>query len=317
MSAEIDESTGRKAFAYAGEEPWHRPGVEHKLDPDAPIETWIKTAGLDYQLDTVPVVVGDIPLEGQRLLYRTDINQGLSVVSDRYNIVQPREVLEFFEAWVGGLAKLETAGALFGGRRYWALARIDKEYDIAGDVIHPYLAMWSSCDGSLATTAALTSIRVVCNNTLTVAVKSNQNKAVRLSHSSVYNREEMQVSVETLSASFESYITTAKALASAKIEQTFAEEMIAKILGTMDNDPEKLSRRAQRVLDIYNGDDFIGGDSDAVKGTAYGLLQAATQYIDWESGRPDNVDGRIQSAFWGAGNALKQRLYSELVEQVA
>lgn len=96
------------------------------------------------------------------------------MVSQRYKVVQPREVLEFYRdlSEVAGF-ELETAGVLKAGRRFWALARTGKSTALKGnDTVHGYLLLATSCDGTLATMAIPTSVRVVCNNTLAVACKA-------------------------------------------------------------------------------------------------------------------------------------------------
>ena len=108
------------------------------------------------------------------MLYRSDTKAPLSVVSQRYHTVQPRDVLEFYRdlTEVSGY-ELETAGVLKGGRKFWALARTGQGAALKdNDQVNGYLLLATSCDGTLATTATPTTIRVVCNNTLTIALDS-------------------------------------------------------------------------------------------------------------------------------------------------
>src|ERR1700683_5090970 len=98
MAHEIDESTGRAAIAYVGEQPWHRLG--ERLPADQPIEVWLQTARLDWELRRWPVqylVDGRLrTMDGSFVLARSDTHEALSIVSGDYHIVQPREVLEFY-----------------------------------------------------------------------------------------------------------------------------------------------------------------------------------------------------------------------------
>ena len=176
MSHDLDESTGKPAMAYVGERPWH--GLGEALPPDQDIETWVQAARLDWEIEMIPVsyqMGGRNHVMGDRfVLARSDTQAALSVVSRDYQVVQPKEVLEFYRDLVEERHyKLETAGALDGGRKVWALARtglVAGVADNAADELGAYVLLATSCDKSLATTIAFTSVRVVCQNTLGFAV---------------------------------------------------------------------------------------------------------------------------------------------------
>lgn len=185
-----------QSMAYVGETPWHNLGQQ--LEPKQPIEVWAREAGMDWTIRSSPVrymasdaegqsefstLMGDfMEFPEQHVLYRSDTKAPLSVVSGRYQVVQPREVLEFYRdlTEVSGY-ELETAGVLKAGKKFWALARTGKESTLKGnDVVKGYLLLATSCDGSLATTATPTTVRVVCNNTLSIALQaSSSNWALR------------------------------------------------------------------------------------------------------------------------------------------
>lgn len=168
-----------QTMAYAGEIPWH--GLGNRLLPNQPIEVWAKQAGMDWHIEESEVryiagksgigSIRDYP--GQRVLYRSDNKMPLSVVSNRYKVVQPGEVLEFYrDLTTHNGFELETAGVLREGRKFWALARTGQSATLKGqDRVDGYLLLATACDGTLATTAQFTSVRVVCNNTLAVAVR--------------------------------------------------------------------------------------------------------------------------------------------------
>src|SRR3546814_12556175 len=108
----------------------------------------------------------------QKVLYRSDTKAPLAVVSKRFQVVQPGEILEFYRdlTEVGGF-ELETAGVLREGRKFWALARTGQSVSLKGrDRVDGYLLLATACDGTLATTAQFTSVRVVCKNTLSIAL---------------------------------------------------------------------------------------------------------------------------------------------------
>jgi len=193
MAHKLDVSTGNYALAYVGETPWH--GLGEKLSEGESIETWLKAARLEWELKRLPVqylVDGKLrTMEGRFVLARSDTNTALSVVSGDYNIVQPKQVIEFYRDLVDLYGyTLETAGALDAGRKVWALARTGRTavIDKGGkDELAAYILLATSCDKSLATTAAFTSVRVVCQNTLFFAmedIKGKERLRVKVDHSS-------------------------------------------------------------------------------------------------------------------------------------
>lgn len=166
-------------MAYIGTTPWH--GLGSRLTEKQPLEVWQREAGMDWQIQESPVhfkadAIGHLgsihSFPAQKVLFRSDTKAPLSVVFQRYQVVQPREVLEFYRDLTERSGyELETAGVLKDGRKLWALARTGQSTALKGsDVVNGYLLLATSCDGTLATTATPTTIRVVCNNTLTIAI---------------------------------------------------------------------------------------------------------------------------------------------------
>ena len=305
MAHEIAKTAaGADAMAYVGETPWH--GLGAKLDENAGLDVWAKASGLDFELDTVPVQNGNISLAKKQIVYRKDTEVGLSVVSDNYKLVQPIEVLNFFAGYVEGAAKLETAGVLHDGKRYWAMAKLDGEINIAGDISKPYILLSSSCDGSLSTQARLTTVRVVCNNTLQMATQGKADVVVR--HNSVFDAEKTKLQLEGIYESLEAHSKAMKVLAGIKLSDKKAEEFLAKLF---KNEERNLGRQPARVLELFKGDG-LGADLESSKGTAFGLLNAFTQYADWEAGR--NQNNRLFNSWFGANSDRKIEIADKLLE---
>ena len=308
--------SGKAAIAYVGETPWH--GLGQQLSADSSIETWAEESGLDFQLATADVQftppasvwngfkAQSLPYDGKKVMYRTDSNLPLGLVSSQYKIVQPIEVLEFFRDMVGNIAHLETAGVLRNGAHYWALAKMDGEFNIAGDKVNQYLLLASSADGSLATQARLTSVRVVCNNTLQLAQqKGKANVSVR--HNSVFRPEAIKAELANSNETFRMFEQTAKFLASIKVGSTQAQAIFIKILGGDEKNP---SRAAARALTLFEGAG-IGSELESSKGTAWGALNAVTQLMDWETARTG--DARLANAWFGGGVNVKQQAVDALL----
>ena len=165
MSAEVE------TMFYVREKPWHGLGTEVKEAPTS-IDALI-FAGLDWKVEQRDVYTEDGTLiPGYKVNTRDTDNTALGIVSDRYKVVQNEEAFQFTDALLGEGVTYETAGALQGGRKVWILARMPHRYIIAGDEIAPYMVAMNSHDGSSGVKVAMTPIRVVCQNTLNLALNS-------------------------------------------------------------------------------------------------------------------------------------------------
>lgn len=155
---------------YVGETPWHGLGREIKEYPTS--EEAIKFAGLDW--DVVPKPIYDangVIIPGYKVNTRSSDGKALGVVTDRYKIVQNREAFAFTDALLGEGVKYETAGSLASGKRVWMLARMEGT-TLAEETIDPYLVLTNTHDGTGAVRVAICPVRVVCANTLNLALAS-------------------------------------------------------------------------------------------------------------------------------------------------
>lgn len=162
-----------ESMFYVRETPWHGLGtrVWDALDSGEALEK----AGLDWKVIQKPIYTGDSHLvKGYKANVRDRDNRVLGVVTDRYKVVQNEEAFAFTDALLGMGVRYETAGSLQDGRRTWILAKLPEEYIITGEQISPYLVFVNSHDGSGAIKAVLTPIRVVCQNTLNLALKTTK-----------------------------------------------------------------------------------------------------------------------------------------------
>ena len=154
---------------YTREKPWHGLGIRVAEAPSS--EEALRLAGLDWQVKQEPVYTdtGEA-VPGYKANIRDKDRRVLGVVTDRYKIIQNQEAFSFTDALLGKGVRYETAGSLQGGRRVWLLARLPKEYIISGEQVSPYLVFSNTHDGSGAVKVALTPVRVVCCNTLNLAL---------------------------------------------------------------------------------------------------------------------------------------------------
>lgn len=156
---------------YTRTKPWHGLGVQVQEAPES--KDALRLAGLDWKVYQREVYTDSgIRIDGYRANVRNTDNRVLGVVTERYKIVQNEEAFAFTDALLGKGVRYETAGSLQDGRKVWLLARLPKEYIISGEQISPYLVFSNSHDGSAAVRVAVTPIRVVCNNTLNLALST-------------------------------------------------------------------------------------------------------------------------------------------------
>lgn len=329
MAHELDFSTGQAAIAYVGEVPWHKLGTQ--LKSGAPIETWVKEARLDWNLVNQPVMYlheGKIQrMEDWFVLARSDNGEALSVVSKEYFPVQPKEVLEFYRDLTKDYGYvLETAGALNGGRKIWALAKTGFQDTIkdGDDEMAGYLLLATSCDKSIATTIAFTSVRVVCQNTLNISLKhigKSRMRSMKIPHNKLFKPGDIKRQLGLLDQPWKEFIGKIRKLADAKVDEANAEKFFEKLLrpdGNKKSGTKPLSPSAakehQRLMSAYRTG--VGQDTASAKGTAWGLVNAVTYYVDHV--RPGNGAGaRLNNAWFGVGANLKDKAWDQAIEMVS
>ena len=156
---------------YTREKPWHGLGVEVKEAPTS-VDA-LQLAGLDWQVVQEPIYTDSgKQIPGYKANVRDTDHKVLGVVTDRYRIIQNQEAFAFTDELLGNGVRYETAGSLQEGRKVWLLARLPREYIISGERISPYLVFSNTHDGSGAVRVAVTPVRVVCNNTLNLALNT-------------------------------------------------------------------------------------------------------------------------------------------------
>lgn len=160
-----------ESIFYTRTKPWHSLG---KYVAEAPASREaLKLAGLDWDVIQKDVYTGDgIYVSGFKANVRDSDNKVLGIVTNRYKVVQNRDAFAFTDTLLGEGVRYETAGSLLGGKKIWLLARLPREYIVTGERISPYLVFSNTHDGSGAVKVAVTPIRVVCNNTLNLALST-------------------------------------------------------------------------------------------------------------------------------------------------
>lgn len=316
-----------QSMAYVGQEPWHDLG--NKLAPKQPIEVWADRAGMNWTIESSEVryVTGSAGIGAihafpeQKVLYRSDTKSALSVVSARYQVVQPREILEFYRdlTEVGGF-ELETAGVLKEGRKFWALAKTGQSALLKGkDKIGGYLLLATACDGTLATTAQFTSVRVVCNNTLQIAL-GDSTGAVKVPHRSQFDAQAVKRQLGIAVSSWDAFMARTKALSERKVSDAAADAFLRRVLtystaNVADRDAIAVNERAIKAVGQLYAGRGKGADLASASGTAWGLLNAVTEYVDHHR-RARSEDHRRDAAWFGQGATIKQKAWDEALKLV-
>lgn len=160
-----------ESMFYTREKPWHGLGVQVQEAPTS--ADALRLARLDWNVVQEPIYTDfNESIEGYKANVRDSDRKVLGVVSDRYKVVQNTDAFSFTDGLLGKGVRYETAGSLQEGRKVWLLARLPREYIIAGERISPYLVFSNTHDGSGSVKVAVTPVRVVCNNTLNLALST-------------------------------------------------------------------------------------------------------------------------------------------------
>lgn len=328
MAHEIRIIGNRADIAYAGETPWH--GLGQQLDPNADMTVWAEAAGFNFEIENVPALymANDGLLRGypnRRTLLRSDTKEALSIVSGGYKVVQPAEVLDFFKDIVDtGNFKMDVAGVLFNGARYWALAKVNDGFELpGGDKIAPYLLLATGCDLQLATTGMLTWLRTVCNNTLQMNIMDAEGdkikRSLKIPHSRQFDPEELKKELGLVETSIEDSARKIQKFSERRITDREALAFFASILRT-----EK--EREQVMNDLLLGaatqeqegivDALLNGEftKTVEEREAEALLQGAdkrTVQAMYQLYNGGGMGSQLESStgtLWGAINSVTQYL---------
>jgi len=324
-------ANGTAEIAYVGATPWH--GLGQKLEQGASIDEWRVAAGMDWTIDRAPCLYrvetpngkAYVKVQDRDVLHRSDTKAALGVVSDGYHAVQPGEVLEFFRDLVEAYDyQLDVAGCLFGGKRFWALARTGEgDYVVdRDDQINRFLLLATACDGSMVTRGQNTGVRVVCNNTLGAAIHGSTANLVKVSHRMRFDADKMKDSLGIQRRTFAEFMDEMRALAAVKVSPIVAARAASDLFPTTKKDSEtgKLvdpvtTFPVQSVLGLFNGK-ARGSQYKGVMGTAYGFVQAVAEFVDHEA-RAHTNDNRLNSAWFGRGSELKADAVTKILELAA
>lgn len=329
MAHEITErANGMSEMAFAGPRAaiWH--GLGQNMTDDASFEDWKVSAGMDWEVHESTVdykavnalgQVESLSIPEKRVLFRSDTKEALGIVSNDFKIVQPEQVIEFFRDLVEQHGfKLSTAGTLFGGRRFWALADVGKSDTVIDtDRIDGHLLLTTAVDGTMSTQARFTSTRVVCNNTLSIALKgASARPVIRVTHKRDFDPDAVKIDLKLIDEGWANFMKNMRGLVnkrmSAKQTREFFEEQLFNPDRLAHEQTWGITREVTRLTDLALG----GSGSGYTKGTAYGTLCAITEHYTHGTGKRD-ASRQFWDSYAGHGDTKKQDMYQELMRKVA
>jgi phage/plasmid-like protein (TIGR03299 family) len=325
----IDTSTGRASFAYTGAPGWH--GLGFHVDPSSTVAEWLAAAGLTWTAKRAFVRYatgkGDAPAmqcdTDNVVLFRSDTLKPLGIVGADYKVVQPSDIGELFRDLTEEHGfHVDTMGAIKDGRVIWALAKGEQSVTLAGgDTINDYLLCSTSFDGSKATDTRRTSVRVVCNNTLTMALAEAKRRAQRVSHRSRWDKgaardfalNEFGQFADTIGKMSETQVEPEQAVSfllsvyhGMTLDQAKEIERLAPTSAPAQSAQRSIAKTLERLSGIVAH--APGQNLKSAQNTLWGLVNAVTYDVDHvKAARSD--ENRLASSWFGQGETLKNQAF--------
>ena len=287
------KENGEHAIAYLGSrnDVWHRLGQEMKEGMD--IKEWAEASGLNWKAACMPAffreehnsdnsrngMMHEVP--NQFHVVRKDTNTPLGYVTGRYKIVQPAEVLEWFQQYIGvdDRFSLDVAGCLKQGQIIWATAKYNGDINVAGDTHRARLLMTTTFDGTGSTINKMTMTRVVCNNTLDVALFAGGKATVKTVHSAKFDPKATGEQLAKLAESVKQYKAFGDAMVQVHMSQEQVKDLFKDLLNMKDEEKEASTRKEGMFADMMTAYKQTI-DEGTAPNTQWAALNAVTRYVD-------------------------------------
>lgn len=323
MAHQINIENGRANVMVVGKPAWHNLG--QVLDNPATAEQAIVEAGLNFPVEKQPIFLADgTPVPNRYATVRTDVNRPLGVVSNRYEVLQNTDAFKFFDSIVErDEAVYHSAGVLGGGERIWVMAKLPEHISIKGvDDVNAYVTLLSGHDGKTGASAFVHLERIVCNNTLQVAIQQGRAKGkfVTFRHNSgvvdrITSGSTLLGIVNNYVQDMEGIFTT---LSAKKVDKAYTKSFVDALFPALPEDVVKqMSRRPS--FEIYRDQVLeaiergAGQDMPTAQGTAWGLFNGVTYFVDhMKKGTGDDPSKKQVSIWWGEGSRIRQRAFDLL-----
>ena len=320
MAHNLAQVGNRVMFAYNGELPWH--GLGQNVERAMTSAEAIRAAALDWEVSARSIAAwgpGLIPLDSHKAIVRTCADSGklipLGVVGSKFQPIQNREVFDFMDSLVeGGAVKYETAGAIRDGREVFLAAKVaaDPLEIVPGDKVEQYLVACNGHDGTRALTVFFSSVRVVCQNTLNLALGQSRGAAVKIAHrGDVMAKQEIARKVLGMSEKRgETFQAQARAMADREMTAVEFANFAAKLVPDADPSNPAQVQRVEIVRNLMT-QNFMGAakGSELAGKTRWGALNAVTEFTSHAYSPRATGDRRFSLNFGGANDELAQRAY--------
>jgi len=306
-----------ETMAYAGNVPWH--GLGKKVPHDLSPEQMLEAAQLDWTVQKVPAFA-NVQEEnvniGWSALVRSSDNRILDVVSNDWNPVQNSEAFQFFHEYCeAGDMEMHTAGSLRDGQIVWALAKVKDSFELfKGDRVDSYLLFTNPHKFGQCIDIRFTPTRVVCNNTLTLALKQKEERVIKKNHRTVFDASSVKEQLGIATTKLAKYKEMAEFLGSKRYTQEKLKDYFNQIFPVLVYNKEKgpqrkeLSKSATRALEVVH----TQPGANFAEGSWWQAFNAVTYMTDHEIGK--TVDSRLTSAWFGANKNLKLKALETAVE---
>lgn len=319
MAHNLATTNGKTAMMYTGDCPWHRLGT--KLDQPATAREAITAAGLDYRVELKPLETDDgYNVPSRKATVRSDTNQVLGVVGNGYVPVQNFQAFGFLDAIVadGGL-RYHTAGALGRGEKVWMLAKLPGQIQVknSADIVDKFLLLSNAHDGSAALRVYFTPIRVVCQNTLSLAESRSQGQGVSILHKGDLQAK-IREAQEVLGFATRFY-DDAEERINRLASHYPTQAQLSTYFKELYPDPEegKDNTRAVNVRQELHRlfAEGIGHDEPSIKHSSWVAFNAVTEFVDHVrasrgANYADRASRRLDSIWFGSGARLKQKAWN-------
>ena len=324
MSANLLMQNGQASMFYINEVPWH--GLGTRLAQPATAQAAIQAARLDWKVVKLPLFAGSkrIPVPDRfavvrrtgDLIQRTD--PVLGVVSNEYTPLQNAQAFQFFDPIVGQEAAVyHTAGALGNGERVWILAKLPGHIRVVGDdITEKYLLLSNSHDGKSSVTIKFTPVRVVCQNTLTLAL--NDGSAWRVSHHADIHQKLKQAHqmMGLINDRFADLEQSFQAMSRVQLDTSRLSEYLAAVYPEVTEPDKQLLVQRDRSWSEFFFDQGKGNRLAGVAGTLWAGFNGVTEWIDHRQTR-QNASQRLTSAWFGESARIKSRAFTVALDKVA
>lgn len=314
MGHNLNKTNGKHSMMYVREVPWHKLGT--KLDKPATAAEAIEAAGLGFTVKKIPLrtVSMSLPVPGHFATMRIDTFDILGVVGSRYVPIQNTDAFSTFDALVGeGEAIYHTAGALGKGERIWILAKLPDYIRVNGDdLVEKYLLFTNTHDGSEVVRVKLTPIRVVCENTLTIALWGAEEE-VRIRHTqhAELRLKEAHRILGLTNKLYGELDRIFNGMSAKRLNQAAFQGYLKEIFP----DPQGLelsdfrAKVREKVAEIAE----TGKGAELARGTLWGAYNAVTEYVDHYRIPNANHSARLKSIWFGSGSLIKKRAFKAAV----